>query len=231
MRLFNNNDLYTCFFSHEKSINYLLLLKVKELNNKSTIKEFLNSRAKSCSIDGADVAYEYLINKTNYFVAYYNGLLLLSESKKEIESAIKLPINSSMALDKEFNLLLKANGANDNILYLNKQTESLFATTPLLSKAIYKTEIKPDNITLNGYALIPQLNLLFQNQKASVIDVYNYLPQQPSAIVGISLSDVLEYNKQLEAICNQQELNSLNDAWKYVSDTLLYNVKKIFLTT
>lgn len=227
--LFKNNALYSCFFNTEKSTNYLLILKVKEISDQSIIKSFFSARTQAINITGADLGYEFPLNKKKYFIAYIKGLLLVSLSKQEIEHAIQLPLKESITIDEEFNDLLKANGTQNNLCYLNKYNQTIFKAEPLLSKAIYQSTIKPDNITLNGFAIMPQLSKLFSNQKASVIDVFNFLPQNPSSIIGISLSNAIEYNKQFEENCNQQELDILNASWKNISDTLLYNVKNEFL--
>ncbi len=227
--VFNNNSFYACFFENVKQTNYLFVLKAKEKSNNDLFKTFFEERFKRIAITDNSTSYEIKHKKNTWYVSYYNGLLFLSDIKSLIQKAIQLPTNQSIANNENYKKLIESNGAQNELFYVNKNNHSLFSALPLLNEAIYHSTIKPNEITLNGYAINNNNSQLFQNQKATVIDAFRNLPAQPSTIMGIAVSNPLLYEECFLKNLNQQEQNSINQSWNVLADSASYPIKKEFL--
>ena len=227
--LFRDNTLYTCFFNDNTEC--LILLKAKQQSNKALLYSFFESHFQACSIANNITGFELSINKQTWFVAYKNGLLYLSPHKKTIEESIQLKKEQSLAVDVNYLTTMKANGNEPHLLYLNNQSNVFFKEALLSSHVAYHLDGKPNNISLNGFAINSEMNELFLNQQPTVIRIFQQLPQNPVSIVAVSVSNPLLYQQQFNksgriSVTKKEQIAA---SWKTLSDSILYNVEQEFL--
>ena len=227
--LFNDNTLYTCFLNNNTEC--LILLKVKQQSNQSLLQSFFETHFQPCSISNNITGFEMSINKQAWFVAVNNGLLYLSPNKRTIEESVQLKKEQSLAVDVNYLTTMKANGNESHVLYLNDQRHSFFKESLLSSHIAYHLDGKPNNVSLNGFAVNTEMNELFLNQQPSVISLFKQLPQNPTCIMGVSVSNALLYQQQVDKISHISvaKKEQIESSWKTLSDSMLYNVKQEFL--
>lgn len=225
------NKLYWSFVPNGKSCSSILQFKLKEKSNEEALNEFLETKFKKDNSVSLYDAYSLTIHQQHWQVGYKNGIVYLASQAGLIEQCVSLKREASIANDKAYQELLKANGSQSTQLYLNHRYTDLFDKSLFTEQSFFNAEIQLNAITLNGYTVADTLSFfhLLRNQEESSIRQFERLPNNPVSLKAIAIGDAKLFYSRLESAQPEglKEKNGL--AWKALNDSALYDLKSEWL--
>ena len=227
----DHNRVYWSFIKDGTTFQSILQFKVKEKNNESVITNFFKSTLrKEESVSSFD-AYAFFVNKEKWLACYKDGVVFITSDLSLLETCVNLDKNESIANNKSYLDLMKLNGHQNTRLYINP-TDFKLVNQQLLTKPFcFNSEIKLNEITLNGYTMVDSLSFfsVTKGQIPQIMDGFETLPNNPTAMTAISVSDGKLYYSQLEKIIPQKIARQNKTAWDKLNDKALYDIKNEIL--
>ena len=218
-----DNSVYLSFIKESNSLQFLLLFKVKEKNNEAVFLDFFVKHFKKSNLSSSIDSYEFSIKNQKWFATYKEGIVFVSSSVAVLEKSLKLSMNESMAANEGYLALLKENGTQKTQLFINKNLPKLFPQFIAPYQSLYTADVKLNEITFTGSLNTDSTFEYLKNQQAIEFDLYENLPQNPSCLIGVSVTSPLSFYEACKAIKDKSSL------WKSINDSALYDMKQDFL--
>lgn len=223
----SSNSVYWTFIKKEKTTEHVILFKVKEKNNEDLFINFFSKVfSKETSVSSFDAFY-FTNNKQKWLVCYKEGIVYVSSDVGVLQNFIELNANESLAKNKAYVDLLKENGEQNTQVYFNHSLISLFTKNLFSQQSLFGMDVKLNEITFTGYSNTDTSSLFncLKNQEAENIQSYEFLPNNPDIIQGVTLSDVSLFYKMAELQQSDKTAQLNADAWQILNDSALYNIK------
>lgn len=223
----SDNSVYWTFIKKEKITDHVVLFKVKEKNNEELFVDFFTKVfAKETSVSSFDAFY-FTNNKQKWLVCYKDGIVYVSSDVGALQNCIELNANESLAKNKAYTDLLNENGEQNTQVYFNHSFINLFPKKLFSQQSLFGMDVKLNEITFTGYSNADATSLLncVKNQEAASIQSYEYLPNNPDIIQGVTLNDVGLFYKTFEQQQTEAVAQLNADAWQLLNDSALYNIK------
>ncbi len=221
--ILTDNAVYFSFIKEANSLEPLLLFKVKEKNNESIFIDFFAKNFKKSNLLSSIDSYEFSIKNKKWLATYKDGIVFVSSSVVLLERSLKLPMNESMATNVGYLFLLKENGSQKTQLFINNNLPKLFPKILAPFPSLYTADVKLNEITFTGYLNTDITFQYFKNQQPIEFDLYENLPQNPSCLIGVSVTSPIRFYESCKAINDKSRL------WKSINDSALYDIQKDFL--
>ena len=222
-----NNSVYWSFVKQGNVNEHMILFKVKEKNNEDLFLEFFKTAfSKDVSVSSFE-AYYFTNNKQKWLLTYKDGIVYLCSDLGLLQNCLELKKEESLYNNTAYLELLKLNGEQKSQVYFNHAYTNLLSKNLFTQQSLFDLEVQLNEITLTGYTNIDSLSLFnsLKNQSSESISGFEYLPNNPISIQGVTLSDVGLFYKMV----NQEltpETDELNEsAWENLNDSALYNIK------
>ena len=172
-------------------------------------------------------AYYFTNNKQKWLLTYKDGIVYLCSDLGLLQNCLELKKEESLYNNTAYLELLKLNGEQKSQVYFNHAYTNLLSKNLFTQQSLFDLEVQLNEITLTGYTNIDSLSLFnsLKNQSSESISGFEYLPNNPISIQGVTLSDVGLFYKMVnqELTPETEELNE--SAWENLNDSALYNIK------
>lgn len=222
----SENPVYWAMCKKNNQYEHLILLKLKEKNNASLFEDFFaKTFSKETSISSFK-AYYFINNKQKWTITCENGLVYLCSDLSFLQECIDLDKQKSLSISSSYLELIKENGGQNNLVYINHEETNCLASELLLGQSLWNTDIKLNSITLTGYNTLSD-NPLFnglKNQEPSNITGYQFLAANPVVIEAVSLSNPKSYFEKINLILGKDIQHQNNSAWQILSDSALFDI-------
>lgn len=227
----DGSSMFCSFFKEKDKIRNLVQFKLKEQNDASIFESFFEkSLKKSSSVSSFD-AYELNINENTWLICLNQGLICIASEFSILDAAVNLEKSNSLAVDSNYVQLVKLNGDQKNLVYLNHHHSSLFDKTLFNHQSLFTVDLQLNEITCNGYLMTEGnsfFNLLKQQKEGSV-DGYEFLPNNAISITGIYLDKPKLFYENLVKQTSKDLAQTKSSAWKTLNDSALYDIQSEFL--
>ena len=223
----SGNPIYWSFIKKGTNTEHLILFKVKEWSNSVLFEAFFKkSFTKDASISSID-AYSFTNNKQKWLLCYKNGIVYLCSDFLVLDDCLGLNVNESMANNKAYSELVKNNGNQNTQIYFNHTLINLLPKHLFTQQSLLGVEVNLNEITMTGYSHLDNQSFFdcLKNQEAEILKGYEFLPNHPDIIQGLSLSNVELFYRYAEQQQSQKQNEKNASAWKYLNDSALYNIK------
>jgi hypothetical protein len=223
----DGNSVYWSFFKDGNNTQHLIQFKFKEQSDQKFFKTFFNKVFQKNNTISSFDAFDLTINKEKWLASFNNGIVYFSSDLSLLEKSIHLEKKESIAELKTYQDLVKANGEQNTLIYLNHQLSHLFDRSLFSLQSVFNLELELNEISCNGFTNVDSLSFLncLKNQASGDIRQFENLPNNTAYIKGLSLSDAklfyAEWLKQSTEIVSEK----IDNAWKALEDSALYPLK------
>lgn len=221
--IMTDNAVYISFFKEKESYQNLIQFKCKEKNNQALFEEFFTSTFKTKTTDANQDFYEINLKQKKWFIAIKDGIVYLANEKNISQHAMNLAKSESMAFNTNYTELQNLNGEQPNFIYVNHSLAQFFPTALFKQQSVITSEIKLNELNFSGYTTTDSALTFIKKQQPTELDLYEHLPQNPSNLLGFSITDVDAFYKN----CMSSETN--DKLWKTINDSALYDMRQEFI--
>lgn len=213
---------------YSKAPEWLLAFKLNELKQTKEAEEMFGGLILKKEEDLFEL-------KNTLWMGVYQGLILISPSKKSIELAKS---NGHKLKDnKKFMAMMDNIGKSDHLQFYIDQT---ILTTQIPSPKLHVTSLLPAKHMAGEFRLNPNefiINGNFTQNKSSLTEVlksqepaevmyYDLLPSNTRYFCSMALSDIISFEKALFS----KQSESTRSAWDNLNAKALYNLRSEFLS-
>ena len=223
----SGNSVYWTFIKTDKITEHVILFKVKEKNNETLFVDFFSKVfTKDASVSSFEAFY-FINNKQKWLVCYKDGIVYVSSDVGVLQNYIELNVNESLAKHKLYTDLVKENGEQNTQVYFNHSLINFFPKTIFSQQSLFSMDVQLNELTLTGYSNVDSISLFncVKNQAADNIQSFESLPNNPTIIQAVTLSDVNLFYHLLERQQPDKTAQLNVDGWKTLNDSALYNIK------
>jgi len=222
-----DNSLYWTFLKQDKTIEHLILFKVKEKSNEDLFVDFFKTAFSKDEAVSSFNAFYFTNNKQKWLLTYKDGIVYLSSDLGTLQNAMELKKEESLASNNTYLDLLKLNGEQKTQIYFNHNFSHLLSKQLFTQQSLFGLELQLNEMTLTGYSTDDTLSLFnsFKNQSAQSITGFEHMPNNPVSIQGIALSDVALFYKTIHHQFTNEFVLKNELAWKTLNDSALYNIE------
>jgi hypothetical protein len=224
---FHKRSLFMAVYDHQNSSAIAIVFNLNDEAQQEDFMKTVSAVFKGTTDPSGD--FEFMIEKTNYYLRASRGVVAITNTKHLIEHSFnekskKQKANAEFASLKK--LLDKENVCN---AYFNfdrvKATGSKIKISELIfsGQAICDVEFNPDEITFNGFNTPDSNSVLntLSGQQPQPCDFLSILPFNTIGYKAVGISDYALWKKQLN-ISREQT----NKFWKAINDSAMFNVER-----
>lgn len=224
--LMNHNRVYWSCVKDGKTTHSILQCKAKEKNDESKILHFFKSAFTKEEAISSFETYSFSLAHQKWLACYKDGMLYLTSDLSLLETCVHLQKTESLANHTAYLNLRKLNGRQNNHVYINPTSSTLFNKQVLSQPFGFNTDITLNQITFNGYMLGDSMSCLSvtKQQKAQVMANFQNLPNHPASLTSMAVSDGKTYYHQLQKVIPKNIAQQNGRAWKTLNDSALYPI-------
>ena len=224
----SGNPIYWAMCKGNKLTEHLVLFKLKEKDNASLFEDFFaKTFSKETSISSFEAFY-FINNKQKWTITCKDGLVYLCSDLSLLQECMDLDKQKSLSTSNSYLELIKENGGQNNLVYINHAETNCLAPDLLMGQSLWNAEVQLNKITLTGYNSLSDKSLFngLENQEPSNITGYQFLAAHPLAIEAVSLSNPKSYFEKVNLLFNTDIQNRNKSAWQNLSDSALFDINK-----
>ncbi len=223
----SNNSVYWSFIKQNKTTEHLILFKLKEKSHEEYLLNFFNKNFTK-EINSSNIeTYYFKNNNHKWYFSYNNGIAYLCSSLKTLINSIELKKEESMSTNKSYLELFKLNGGQNSHIYINHYYTPILKQDLFSKQSLFGIDVELNEITLTGYTTADSISFLncLKNQNAGSNIDFKYMPDLPSSIQGITLSNVALFYNSLNKYLPKKIIDNNTLIWQNLNDSALYDIR------
>ena len=147
----SGNPIYWAICKRDGLSEHLILFKLKEKDNASMFEDFFaKTFSKETSISSFESFY-FINNKQKWTITCKDGLVYLCSDLSLLQECMDLDKQKSLSTSSSYLELIKENGGQNNLVYINHTETNCLAPELLMGQSLWNAEVQLNKITLTGY--------------------------------------------------------------------------------